>query len=357
VKKITALSLIITMVFISACSTDLDVTGQYKETMIVYGLLDQSQNRTAGKTKQYIKVNKAFLGEGNALSYAQIKDSVQYVNSLRVVLERYKNGSLTATYNLQPDNSIPKDPGTFYAPDQANAIYSGDIDTVAPNEISITEFKLSVKNGETGTEASGSTKLLPNGTFTDPSPSLPNSAFEIISANNNNYSRKISWLSSAGARLFQLIVRFNYVDSTTNGNINKSIDYVFPIQKTTLLNGNETMFNELRGQSFLSLIGSQLSTYAELLARVPKNFTFYLISGSDDLSTFMEINEPSTGIIQDKPKYTNINNGLGIFSARNNQQLPGSRKIGNSTKDSLACGRYTKTLRFVNRQGILQVCP
>ncbi len=50
----------------SACSTKLDVTGNYKETMVVYGLLDQSQ------PKQYIKVNKAFLGEGNAFSYAQV---------------------------------------------------------------------------------------------------------------------------------------------------------------------------------------------------------------------------------------------------------------------------------------------
>jgi len=39
---------------LSACSTDLDVIGDYKETMIVYGLLDQAQDT------QYVKINKAF---------------------------------------------------------------------------------------------------------------------------------------------------------------------------------------------------------------------------------------------------------------------------------------------------------
>ena len=43
-----------TIVLFSACSTDLDVNGEWKETMIVYGLLDQAQ------PKQYIKINKAF---------------------------------------------------------------------------------------------------------------------------------------------------------------------------------------------------------------------------------------------------------------------------------------------------------
>ncbi len=116
-KKINYLAITL-LVVISACSTDLSVIGEYKETMVIYGLLDQSQ------PKQYIKINKAFLGEGSALAYAQIKDSAQYVNSLNVVLKRIKNGVELSSYTLSPDNTISKAPGTFYAPDQQNAIYS-----------------------------------------------------------------------------------------------------------------------------------------------------------------------------------------------------------------------------------------
>jgi hypothetical protein len=30
----------------------------------------------------------------------------------------------------------------------------------------------------------------------------------------------------------------------------------------------------------------------------------------------MEVTEPSNSIVQDRPQYSNINNGVGIFSAR-----------------------------------------
>ena len=113
-KSKFATLILATSILFSACSTDFEVIGDWKETMVVYGLLDQAQDT------QYIKINKAFLGEGNAFEYAMIKDSTQFVNSLNVTLQRIKNGSVIATYTLTPDNTKPKDPGTFYSSDQAN---------------------------------------------------------------------------------------------------------------------------------------------------------------------------------------------------------------------------------------------
>jgi hypothetical protein len=48
----------------TSCSTDLDVAAPYKENTVVYALLDK------GTTIQFVKINKAFLGPGNALVYA-----------------------------------------------------------------------------------------------------------------------------------------------------------------------------------------------------------------------------------------------------------------------------------------------
>ena len=55
-----------------ACETDFEVNADWKEVMVVYGLLDQSQ------TQQYIKINKAYLGEGDAMQMATVADSVNY---------------------------------------------------------------------------------------------------------------------------------------------------------------------------------------------------------------------------------------------------------------------------------------
>ena len=43
--------------------------GDFKETAVVYGLLDQSDS------VHYVKINRAFIGPGNSLEFAQIPDS------------------------------------------------------------------------------------------------------------------------------------------------------------------------------------------------------------------------------------------------------------------------------------------
>jgi hypothetical protein len=42
---------------------------------------------------------------------------------------------------------------------------------------------------------------------------------------------------------------------------------------------------------------------------------FYFYGGAEDLYTYQEVNRPSIGIVQKKPEYTNISDGLGLFSS------------------------------------------
>ncbi len=329
---------------LSSCSTDLTVIGKYKETMVVYGLLDQSQ------PKQYIKINKAFLGEGSALGFAQVRDSTQYVNSLNVVLKRIKNGVELATYNLAPDNTIPKASGIFYSMDQANAIYS--FPSPAGTLSTDSDYQLIIKNNETGTAVSSQTSLLSDAIFTSPTSSSPFIGF--ILASNNKYQYQVKWLSGKNAKIYQMMIRLNYIDSLSTGNVLQKIDWAFPEQNTQGLNGGEEMKNEFLGQEFLQRIGSELSNSPGLIARRALNIDILLTAGGDDLNTFIEVNKPSTGINQEKPVYTNIKNGLGIFSSRFSK-APLSKPMNKTTWDSLACGQYTRGLKFLNSLGL--VCP
>ena len=38
-----------------------------------------------------------------------------------------------------------------------------------------------------------------------------------------------------------------------------------------------------------------------------------LTAGNEDLNTYMQVNEPVTGIVTERPIFTNVNNGIGIF--------------------------------------------
>jgi hypothetical protein len=329
----------------SGCSTDLDVIGDYKETIIVYGLLDQAQ------PKQYIKINKAFLGEGNAFQYAQIKDSTQFVNSLTVELRRFKNGAqLGATIVLSPDGSIPKDPGTFYAPDQANAIYS----TTNPLFVD-SEYYLTVRNNESGTEVTAKTELITDISpgFIYPAPGGASATFSFaISGTYPHYPFPISWTSAKNARLYQPVLRLNYIDSTASGNDTAYLDYQLQTIRTLHTTGGLTISSNIEGRDFMRFIGSKLDgNKPGLIKRRALKVDLMLLAGADELSTFIDVNVPSTGIIQERPEYTNVKNGLGLFSARLNR-APLSRNMDNSSLDSLACGQYTRHLKFVDHLGL-----
>src|SRR6187200_3718731 len=90
--------------FLFSCSTDFDTIADYKEITVVYGLLNPYDSNEV-----LIRVNKAYLGEGNALIMAQQQDSINYAHALDVTLEKITNGVVTATYTLHPYTGIPKD--------------------------------------------------------------------------------------------------------------------------------------------------------------------------------------------------------------------------------------------------------
>ena len=342
VKSIILSSIVAGTVLFSGCSTDLDVIGDYKETMVVYGLLDQAQDT------QYIKINKAFLGEGDAFIYAQVKDSAQFVSVLSVQLKRYKNGVyMPPTIPLIPTNK-PKDPGVFYSIDQANAIYS--FSTVDYPLFTDSDYELTINNSETGNIVTGKTSLITDiSGFTNPSPL--GSTFSFVAFGFvPNYPFNVVWTSAKNARLYQVILRLNYTDSTLTGNVPRTIEYALPVKRMDDLNFFSAITQEMKGRDFYQYIGGTLTDYSGLVERVAGRVDLLLVAGSDDLSTFIDVNKPSTGIIQERPEFTNITNGLGLFSSRLNR-APVSRPLDNTSWDSLACGQYTKQLKFVNAVG------
>ena len=63
-KKITFIFLLTSLLFTS-CESDFDINADWEEVTVVFGLLDQSQE------KQFIRINKAFLGNESAYLMAQ----------------------------------------------------------------------------------------------------------------------------------------------------------------------------------------------------------------------------------------------------------------------------------------------
>ena len=64
---------------------------------------------------------------------------------------------------------------------------------------------------------------------------------------------------------------------------------------------------------------SRLDGYANealVTKRVIEGIEFVLSCGNEDLNTYMEVNEPATGVVTERPSFTNIEDGIGIFGSK-----------------------------------------
>ena len=156
-KKLILLSISLTGILFS-CKNSLDVNDQWKEIPVIFGLLNQSDSI------QYIKINKAFLGNQSALVMAGNYDTVNYAHQLDVKINEISNNAVINTFTLPQDTSIAKPSGLFSYPKQV--FYKLANHPLDPNN----QYELVVTNTETGHVARAKTQLVQDFTVSSPSP-------------------------------------------------------------------------------------------------------------------------------------------------------------------------------------------
>jgi hypothetical protein len=78
-----------------------------------------------------------------------------------------------------------------------------------------------------------------------------------------------------------------------------------------------SMQSTIEGSKFFNFISSSLSNdTTSNLVRYFVDLDLVMTVGTENLNTYIKVNEPITGITQQRPQFTNINNGIGIFSSR-----------------------------------------
>ena len=162
-------------------------------------------------------------------------------------------------------------------------------------------------------------------------------------------------------------MRFNYIerDLDTQEEVNKYIEMTFPTTTSSDVDGGEDMTVVIRADEFFDKIK------AVLLPVSPSNnvercigyLDFFLDIGTEDLNTYIEVNEPSSGIVQERPEFTNVrdskgNDQVGIFTCRTRNQILGKPldkgNLPNNTVLYLETGDFAQ-YGFVD--GTLFNCP
>ena len=293
-KKIYLILSVFAVVFTS-CDTDFDVNTNWEEVTIVYGLLDAG----IGEETQQIKISKAFLGKMNALQMAQYADSINFdEGELSVKVIRIKNNGINDTIALDEAPTL-RDPGVF---NDSIMIYTFVNDNFL---ISNSEYELLIKNNITGNKASSRTNLVSNFDFDNVFRNTK--AFQFGFYNNGDYSiSTITWDdSNDNGEIYQLDLVVNYIENSEPKELVFSQD---------LIDDTETK-RSIEGERFFNFLREEI-TKDNSKERYFIGIDLVMTVGSEELDTYIKVNKPITGIVQQRPGFTNINNGIGLFSSR-----------------------------------------
>ncbi len=376
----SSLFLIITLAFTS-CKNDLDVLAPGEESVSVYGVINPNQS------VQNIRINKVYLTEGDALVAGQDANQINYApGELTVTLQRFMSGSTTPTLTTVGNATKKEIVLTETVVTTAGGTFSQDqrIWQTTDKLFKTGEYKLIIKNNSTGAEFTSQTVVfdsISSGNYmplkyyiipSNPGNSYPNHGNYVtggVPGTNTpdaayiNYalppltqSQSIRFKSIANARLYNVVMRFHYLDSLTdNSTVNKYVDYNFPTLKSSNLNGNEDLSLSFSEESFYTNTATQVSknSVANLVSRRALYMEYIVYAGSQNLSDFLQINAPSTSIAQDKPLYTNITGGVGIFASTSRFSI--GKDLLDDFINEIACNSNTKSLRFVRFDGT--ICP
>lgn len=334
------------IVLLSACSTELDINAPYKNITVVEGLLNMRDSL------QFIKINKGFLGEGDALVYAQIPDSNEWapeaIEYARVV--RRLNGNTVATYDLRDTTIANRDPGTFYGPEQRlyyfhdpqpYSLLIGGVQTrVFLDQNSEYSLEMKVKGEEFG----ATTNIVNDFSFVGANQN-PNVVVELMSG--SNYGEYfLGWTSNTDGKRYVAEYRFNYkeVRNGVEGELKTITSRLGTVVRTPGV-VNESMSVSMAGRSFFENIAASIPADAGVERRIFLGLEFIVSVANEEFHTFLTLGEPVTGIIEDRPAYSNVNNGYGIFASRYVKKISGKR-LGPLALAELADGDITGPLRF-----------
>ena len=318
----------------SSCENDVDINDEYKEIGIVYGLLDFSE------TQHYIKLTKAFQTEGNVYLAAADEANSQYdPKDIEMYIEVYNRyGDFLRDITLDTVLITNKDTGAFFFPNQLVYATAANV-SIHPSDI----YKLRIKNLVNGNLIESETNLVQDFSIVKPRAILKLIDF------SSKYPTHLEWHSAVNGKLYQVTMRYYYTDIPASGpTVSHRIDWVLPTRRSERTDGKEKVSLDYAGLGFYDLLKSEVPLPEPGMKRYSDSVEYVFTVAHENFSIYLDVNKPSTSVVQERPAFSNIGNGIGLFSSRYNKIRPFAGLTPKSL-DSLYNGSKTYNLGFVDR--------
>lgn len=329
-RKLILVWLLGSGLLLASCTNDFEVLAPYKDIPLVYSILDPAE------TTHYVRVERGFAGKGNAFDMAANPDSVYYQH-VAVMLERWVEKSFRERYAMIPTDQIPKDQGMFAT--DPHILFR--LDQVLDAK---SEYRLDIRIADIDRNLVASTFLVSGIRLTKPQPGQLSMSFA-----NYDEHHEIEWVTSPGSRLHYLQFRLNYIEIAGNDTLLKQALWSIGHFASADDEGGQRMETLVSNRRFYQWIPSKIPPPDEGMKRIIPMPALDIIftMGGEDLYTYLEIHQGNQNPMIQKPLFTNIENGYGIFSSRTTQEIKG-KALSYATIDSIALGQYTGHLGFVD---------
>ena len=321
IKLFSAFSII---VILFSCNEQIELSGDFKETAIVYGLLDHSDSM------HYVKITRAFIGPGNAVDIAQIEDS-SYFNSVYATIEELEGGTVTRTWVLSDTIIENKDTnGVFFAPTQKVYYFKtlpttistsgafGTVQTSPDPQLSSlnpnAQYRLIADINDGLFRVSATTDLV-NGLTTNAT--SQNFTFKFASNPGEYKAQSVTISNTGNAHVVNAKIGINIAEYIGEDAVSQTIDWT--IGENDVMPNSSITFSA-QGETFYNRVIDNVTNDPLIDQRNFLGFEVVMTGGSEDLYNYITVNQPSSSLAQTKPTYTNLEvtndyRVIGIFSS------------------------------------------
>ena len=304
-----------------ACSTDFDLTTGGEERTVVYSLLSEQD------FEHLIRVEKMFVDENVPPRELAQDEAEVYHDNIEVTLTKLGDRTFTLDRINVTDQGLERDSGLMITdPNYLYQIPQSRINLSAGDSVTLRVER----EGEILAEAG--TSMVGPSTVSQPRSNLPVSILP-------NRSLTINWNDANNASFYDVLLRFVITERKSGEDNTIFLEWI----ATT---GLEESIYMLNGERMYNFLEAELVSDPTITRRIER-IDIEISSGGRALKTFLDITSLNTGITssQVQPDYSNVTNGLGLFSSRRSSITPGFF-ISQTTLDSLRSNSNTADLNF-----------
>jgi len=295
----------VAVVTLISCDNDFTVNDDWEDVTVVYGLLD------AAADTNWLRIERGYLGSAPAEASFDEPDSLYY-NTINATLEEFDTeGNILRTITLKRDDSKTLNQGIFttedyrmyYTTTRLNDEYTYELKVEKPELENSNIARAMVPLVETAKEENG----IPQGfKMINPPQAQPTPVFggPIIMEGSNN------------AVIYEVDVYFKYKEfdlaSQTEEYKELKLEYETFMAEP---DASRVKTDKVYMRNLYQAVANNLQP-AEGKLRFFRSLRIEVWAGGEDLSTYVELNQPTGGLSESQPEFPQIENGTGLLSSR-----------------------------------------